>query len=412
MRRVITSSRSIVRTFRVTIAALVVIAAGSGRAWAVNKFFVPPAANPGDYNNNGMIDVPDYDLWKTDFGSTTNLAADGNGDKVVDAADYTVWRDNLGLSAAPSGNWSNPDLWSPAGVPGQTDGAIIHANRTANLASDAGFIAEMRIGDTITPPGGTLNVNAGGKVTVLGQVLIGASNPGSFKKGELNLDGGTVVTFGAFFVAFEPDATEVVNVGTGSLLDINQNLFGRFGTATLNQTGGVVDVQNNVIWGEGGDDDGLGEVFQTRSEYNLSGGEFKIGQTLAIGGDIGSPRPESNGRVNVTGGIVTANDLVFDIYPGEEAILSIGGTGIVRIAQANYSIADANSDISSGFIIGSGLTVSTMNLGGVDYTQIVSSAGAAAIVMAVPEPGSMFLLAVGICAAAGASSRNRNRSQR
>jgi hypothetical protein len=104
------------------------------------------------------------------------LAADGNANGVVDAADYTVWRDHLGQSAASVGNWEDPTLWIPMGLPGQFDSAIIHDNHTANVSSDVGYVGEIRVGDTFAPPGGTLNINAGGKVTCLGQVLMGAAN--------------------------------------------------------------------------------------------------------------------------------------------------------------------------------------------------------------------------------------------
>ncbi len=52
----------------------------------------------GDYDGSGTVDAGDYILWRTQFGSTGTLAADGNHNGVVDAADYTVWRDNLGRS--------------------------------------------------------------------------------------------------------------------------------------------------------------------------------------------------------------------------------------------------------------------------------------------------------------------------
>ena len=56
----------------------------------------------GDYNRDGNVDLSDYSLWQTAFGTTVATAgdgADGNSDGGVDTADYTVWRDNAAVSA-------------------------------------------------------------------------------------------------------------------------------------------------------------------------------------------------------------------------------------------------------------------------------------------------------------------------
>jgi hypothetical protein len=45
----------------------------------------------GDYDDNGVVDAQDYNVWRADFGSS-NIAADGNGNGIVDAADYVIWR--------------------------------------------------------------------------------------------------------------------------------------------------------------------------------------------------------------------------------------------------------------------------------------------------------------------------------
>jgi hypothetical protein len=55
----------------------------------------------GDYDMSGVVDEYDYLFWRSAFGNTAVLAADGNGNGRVDAADYTVWRDNLNATAQP-----------------------------------------------------------------------------------------------------------------------------------------------------------------------------------------------------------------------------------------------------------------------------------------------------------------------
>ena len=40
------------------------------------------------------MDNFDYQVWRTQYGKTGVLTADGNGDGVVDAADYVYWRNN------------------------------------------------------------------------------------------------------------------------------------------------------------------------------------------------------------------------------------------------------------------------------------------------------------------------------
>ena len=64
----------------------------------------------GDYNRNGTVDTPDYNVWRDTFGSDVILDADGNGDGVVNTPDYNVWRDNFGQTSAAT--VPEPSTWT------------------------------------------------------------------------------------------------------------------------------------------------------------------------------------------------------------------------------------------------------------------------------------------------------------
>ena len=59
-----------------------------------------------DFDGDGDVDVDDYQVWRTSFGTSgpfpPGVNPDANTDGVVDAADYTVWRDAFAATATPA----------------------------------------------------------------------------------------------------------------------------------------------------------------------------------------------------------------------------------------------------------------------------------------------------------------------
>ena len=51
----------------------------------------------GDINNDGIVDIRDYGLWRLAFGATAcGNPADLDGNCIVDIRDYGIWRTNFG----------------------------------------------------------------------------------------------------------------------------------------------------------------------------------------------------------------------------------------------------------------------------------------------------------------------------
>jgi hypothetical protein len=75
--------------------------------WAAAK---PPAAVPGDYNNNGTVDAADYVLWRDNGTLANEVATPG----MNTAQDYDEWRARFGNGAASGGGLGSAAVPEPA----------------------------------------------------------------------------------------------------------------------------------------------------------------------------------------------------------------------------------------------------------------------------------------------------------
>jgi hypothetical protein len=67
-----------------------------------------PQIHPGDYNDDGVVNLADYTVWRDTLGDqlARGTGADGDGDGIVTLSDYNEWKAHFGevASAATSGS--------------------------------------------------------------------------------------------------------------------------------------------------------------------------------------------------------------------------------------------------------------------------------------------------------------------
>jgi hypothetical protein len=90
---------------------------GEVEDYYLKNSIVPSVVLAGDYDLSGTVDDSDYALWRSTFGSSTDLRADGNGDGAVDTADYAVWRKNKGNSSGGGASADNSLKLALLGLP-------------------------------------------------------------------------------------------------------------------------------------------------------------------------------------------------------------------------------------------------------------------------------------------------------
>ena len=57
---------------------------------------------PGDYNEDGFVNLADYTVWRDNLGAAITLPGDTTGEATVGQAQYSLWKSNFGASVFPA----------------------------------------------------------------------------------------------------------------------------------------------------------------------------------------------------------------------------------------------------------------------------------------------------------------------
>jgi len=211
-----------------------------------------------------------------------------------------------------SADWSNPNNWSPAGVPSGVT-ATVNAS-SGNLATVLSPVTQqpsyLSVG---TGAAGTMNMQSGGSLFVNGEMDVGNGNSGT---GIFNMSGGTLTVNGWLEAG---------------------RLGGTTANGTYNLTGGIINqsAAGNFDIGEG-----VGMVNVSNMTVNV-GGQLWVGQ-------IG------NGTLTLTnGGVINASNWV--------VVARGAGTGVFNMSAGTFTLTYVGAN-ANHFVIGNG--VGTVNQSG------------------------------------------------
>jgi autotransporter-associated beta strand protein/T5SS/PEP-CTERM-associated repeat protein len=169
--------------------------------------------SPGDFDQNGVVDAGDYNIWRSTFRSTSDLRADANGNRVVDMADYVAWR-----NAADGNSFINFD-GGKLSITG-TDSS----SNLMKLQTNGGTIEVPTPGTTFTITSAILGV---GQLTKAGPGALVLSGTNTYS-GLTTVSGGTLAVNGAIAGG--------ASVGSGATF---QGVGSVAGTLTVNSGGTV-----------------------------------------------------------------------------------------------------------------------------------------------------------------------------
>lgn len=208
-----------------------------------------------------------------------------------------------------SGSVRTSACWSPAGIPGAGDYAVIGvsgaaANPVASLTSNSFSVQNFSIGNTA--------------------------------KGTFNLSGGTTTVGVGLWIGQGVGMAGVLNLSGSGLLSASSQTVGHSGNGTFTQTGGT----NDALDVSGNGSLTLGAQVGSTGTYSLSAGSLTT--YFEFVGNSGT------GTFSQTGGTNSAGQLYLGIGTGASGTYTLSGAGILSASYVSVGHGGIGTFIQNG----------------------------------------------------------------
>ncbi len=283
-----------------------------------------------------------------------------------------VWAINT-KTATTTGDWSNASIWSPVGVPSDTDNVIINSGRTITVDGD--YTCRDLVMGSATSSAATLKIITGGNsLTVTGDLDFNANNTGS----TYIIDAGPGdMFFNGTFSHWSTTGTSNFKIGDGSMSftpavaisDGSHNIIFT-GAGTVNFYADFSDNQNNMTFY-------TGCTVNCHADYTISGSSINWG---------------GKGTANFygTGTIAPTANIVFNtvnIMGSASTTLGFSATGAVTVGDnltvnsTGTFVMNDNFQLNGNFTNNGTLTAGSVTLimKGSGTTQTIGGSSALAL---------------------------------
>lgn len=259
-------------------------------------------------------------------------------------------------TATASGNWSTPSIWTPAGVPTDTDNIVINSGVTVTVDGDY-ICRDLDMGHNSTAATTLKIITAGNSLTVTGDLDLNVYN----RSTTYLIDAGPGdMVFSGTFSHWSTSGTNRFQVGTGSI-SFTPSVSITSSTQSIAFTGGGAvtfnsnfsDAQNKV-------------TFYTGCTINFHG-NYTVSGVNVDWGNTGTANFYGTGTITPTKNI---NLNVVNIIAGASTTLATSATGSLTINNNLVVNSTATFTMNAGFQLNGSLTNNgTLSAGAVTLTM-------------------------------------------